>query len=265
VLTVDYDRLGLRAGDLLLDLGAGNGRHAFEALKLGARVVALDYDATEVAEARDLMTALTAEGEAPEGALEAGVNGDAVRLPFPDDTFDRIIAAEVLEHVPDDTAAMDELARVLKPGGRLAATIPAWLSETICWRLSDEYHAPFVEGGHVRVYTEPELRRKLRGAGLDPGHSHHAHALHSPYWWIRCAVGPADDDHPLVRAYHRLLVWDMMDNPWITRWAEKAFQPVIGKSLVVYADKAVGRRVLGGPASEPHDVALSQEPTDAAA
>jgi SAM-dependent methyltransferase len=265
MLTVDYARLGLRAGDLLLDLGAGNGRHAFEALKQGARVVAVDYDAAELVEACDLMADLVAQGEAPKGGLGAGVNGDAVRLPFPDDTFDRIIAAEVLEHVHDDTGAMDELARVLKPGGRLAATIPAWLAETICWRLSDEYHAPFVEGGHVRIYTEPELRRKLRSAGLDPGHSHHAHALHSPYWWIRCAVGPEDDDHPLVRAYHKLLVWDMMDNPWVTRLAEQVLQPVIGKSLVVYADKAADRRVRPDPSSDPSDVVHSLEPTDAAA
>jgi SAM-dependent methyltransferase len=265
MLTVDYDRLDLRAGDLLLDLGAGNGRHAFEAVKRGARVVAFDYDAAELVEARDLMEAMIGEGEAPEGGLGAGVNGDAVRLPFPDGTFDRIIAAEVLEHVPDDSGAMDELARVLKPGGRLAATIPAWLAETICWKLSEEYHAPFVEGGHVRIYTEPEIRRKLRGAGLDPGHSHHAHALHSPYWWIRCAVGPDDDAHPLVAAYHKLLVWDMIDRPWVTRLAEKVLQPVIGKSLVVYADKAADRRVGPDPAAESSDVVLSLEPTDAAA
>ena len=44
MLTVDYDRLGLAPGDLLLDLGSGAGRHAFEAFRRGARVVALDYD-----------------------------------------------------------------------------------------------------------------------------------------------------------------------------------------------------------------------------
>lgn len=265
MLTVDYDRLDLRPGDLLLDLGAGNGRHAFEAARRGSRVVVFDYDAAELVEARDLMALMVTNGEAPEGGLGAGVNGDAVRLPFPDNTFDRIIAAEVLEHVPDDCEAMDELARVLTPGGRLAATIPAWLAETICWKLSAEYHAPFVEGGHVRIYTEPEVRRKLRAAGLEPGHSHHAHALHSPYWWIRCAVGPDDDHHPLVAAYHKLLVWDMVENPWVTRLAERLLQPVIGKSLVVYADKAVGRRAGADRSAESPDVVLPLEPTDAAA
>ena len=134
--------------------------------------------------------------------------------------------------------AMAELQRVLKPGGTIAVTVPAWLAEQLCWKLSDEYHAPFVEGGHVRIYTENELRRKMRAAGLKPGDAHHAHALHSPYWWLRCAIDPQDsDDHPLVKAYHRLLVWDITDRPLATRLTEALLNPVIGKSLIVYASK----------------------------
>ena len=66
---------------------------------------------------------------------------------------------------------------------------------------------------------------------------HYAHALHAPYWWIKCAVGVGNDDHPLVKAYHRLLVWDIMKRPRATRWAERALNPVLGKSLVVYLHK----------------------------
>ncbi len=50
----------------------------------------------------------------------AAVQGDALHLPFPDATFDRVICSEVLEHIPDDLGAMSELARVLKPGGTMA-------------------------------------------------------------------------------------------------------------------------------------------------
>ena len=68
-------------------------------------------------------------------------------------------------------------------------------------------------------------------------HRHHAHALHSPYWWLKCAVGVDRDQHPLVRGYHRLLVWDMMKAPRTTRLAERALDPVIGKSVALYFAK----------------------------
>jgi len=143
LLTVDYDRLGVQAGDRLLDLGCGAGRHAFEAARRGARVVAVDADAVEL---KDVAGALADHEEA------WAVNGDGCRLPFADASFERVIAAEVLEHVPDDELAMAELARVLRPGGRMAVTVPAWFPERVCWALSDDYHAPAVAGGHMRIY-----------------------------------------------------------------------------------------------------------------
>ncbi len=238
MLTVDYDRLGLRAGERVLDLGAGAGRHAFEAYRRGARVVAVDLSRADLADVAATFAVVAAEhGLAEDGA--ACVNGDATRLPFPDGCFDRVIASEVLEHVADDRAALRELARVLRPGGTLAVTVPAWLPEKVCWALSEQYHAPYVAGGHVRIYAAPELRRRLVAAGFVPAGHHHAHALHTPYWWLRCAVGPQKDidANPLTKAYHRLLVWDMVEAPLVTRLAERLLQPVIGKSLVLYARK----------------------------
>lgn len=240
MLTVDYDRLGLRPGEKLLDLGCGFGRHAFEGLRRGATVVALDYSLDELRQVDELVGAMTEGGEVPTGAVGGGVRGDAQRLPFPDGAFDRIIASEVIEHLPDDDRALAELHRVLRPGGTLAVTVPAWLAETVCWKLSEEYHAPFVEGGHLRIYTEARLREQLRAAGLVPGGAHLAHALHTPYWWLRCAVGPTDDDHRLVRAYRRLLEWDIVERPAVTRVAERVLNPVLGKSLVVYATRPIG-------------------------
>jgi hypothetical protein len=82
-----------------------------------------------------------------------------------------------------------------------------------------------------------------------PGESHHAHALHAPYWWLKCAVG-VDKDPALVRAYHRMLVWDLTKRPWITRTAERLLDPLFGKSVAVYADKpaVAADRTSGGSA-----------------
>ncbi len=248
MLTVDYGRLGVRAGDRLLDLGCGFGRHAYQAARLGARVVAVDAGADEVAGVAATFGAMVEAGELDLATTRVGaVQGDALRLPFPDGTFDRVIASEVLEHIPADEVAMGELTRVLRPGGTMAVTVPRCGPEAINWALSDQYHN--VPGGHVRIYRYGQLTGRLRRTGVVITGSHHAHGLHAPYWWLRCLVGPTNDSHPAVAAYHRLLVWDIEKAPTLTRTADRLLNPVVGKSLVVYCHKpeTVARRP-GAPA-----------------
>ncbi|MDN3356968.1 methyltransferase domain-containing protein [Actinomadura sp. DC4] len=235
MLTVDFDRFRISPGERVLDMGCGAGRHAFELYRRGAHVVAFDRDEKELAAVATMFGAMELEGEPPAGASARTVTGDALGLPFPDDSFDKIVAAEVLEHIPDDMSAMAELLRVLKPGGRLAVTVPSWLPERICWALSEDYHT--APGGHVRIYTRAELEAKLKATGFEVGGHHHAHGLHAPYWWIKCAVGVDNDSHPAASAYHRLLVWDIMKRPLATRLADRVLNPVIGKSVVVYFTK----------------------------
>lgn len=235
MLTVDYDRLGLQPGDQVLDLGCGFGRHAFEAARRGAKVVALDAGAEELRDVRSMFIAMLAAGELGERTHAGAVRSDALRLPFADGAFDRVIAAEVLEHIPEDTCAMAELTRVLRPGGTMAVTVPRCGPEVVNWLLSDAYHD--VPGGHVRIYRRPTIVRRLASCGLVPVGHHYAHGLHTPYWWLRCLVGPANDAHPAVAAYHRILVWEIVKRPRVTRVAARVLDPLIGKSLVVYFRK----------------------------
>ena len=102
--------------------------------------------------------------------MAVAVNGDATRLPFPDGTFDRIIASEVMEHIPDDLAALDELARVLQArAARMAVTIPAWLPEKVCWALSRRVPRP-VRRRRPRAHlhrgraAREDARRRARAA-----------------------------------------------------------------------------------------------------
>lgn len=238
MLTVRYDRLRIKPGDLLLDLGAGFGRHAYEAARHGARVVALDYAAGELTQVRNTFAAMAEAGEIPADRFAGTVRGDATCLPFADGSFRHIIVSEVLEHIQNDVGVIAEMQRILAPGGTLAVTVPTWYPEKINWMLSDEYHAPKSVGGHVRIYTATELKAKLRAAGMQVEGQHHAHALHSPYWWLKCAVGPGNNDHRAVVRFRQLLEKDIIEGPRSTRMAEKYLSPVLGKSYVVYSRKA---------------------------
>ena len=190
MLTVDYAELGVRPGDRLLDLGL-----RFRPPRLpgrpprGRRWWRFDAGADEVRKVQDTFGAMAVAGELDaETARVGAVQGDALALPFADGSFDRVIASEVLEHIPDDEAAMAELARVLRPGGSMAVTVPRCGPEFVNWALSDDYHN--VPGGHVRIYRQSQLVDRLEGTGLRAVGSHHAHGLHAPYWWLRCLVGP---------------------------------------------------------------------------
>ena len=232
MLTVDFNQFPIQAGERVLDLGCGFGRHAFEAYRRGAHVVAVDRSQEEVTSVTSMFRAMAAAGEAPDDVVARAVRADLLSLPFPDASFDVVMASEVLEHIPDDDVAMAEIARVVRPGGRVAVTVPRWWPERVCWALSRDYHD--VPGGHVRIYRGDVLADRLTRAGLTVTGDHHAHALHSPYWWLNCALGQQSVPS---RLYHRLLVWDIMKRPWLTRVAERSLNPVLGKSLVMYAVK----------------------------
>ncbi|MDQ4144855.1 MAG: class I SAM-dependent methyltransferase [Actinomycetota bacterium] len=233
MLTVDFDRLP--GSGMLLDIGCGAGRHSFEALRRGYRVVSVDLNADVLKEVAAMAAAMTEVGEAPRSASSHCVNASALELPFEEASFDVVIASEVLEHIIQDEVALGEIARVTKPGGDIVTTVPRRWPERVCWALSDEYHSE--AGGHVRIYTKPELVEKLRRQGLAVNASHHAHALHVPYWWLKCAFGVDNKEASAPKAYHRFLVRDIEKPIPAMRSVEKALNPVMGKSVVLYAEK----------------------------
>jgi len=236
MLTANYETLGLAKGDKILDLGCGFGRHAFEAARRGANVVALDAGRDEVEGVAGTFAAMVEAGELQLGDVHtAAVQGDALALPFADGTFDRVICSEVLEHIPNDIGAMTELARVLRPGGTMAITVPRFGPEVINWALSDAYHN--VPGGHIRIYRKSQLKSRLTSVGMVVKGHHYAHGLHSPYWWLKCLVGTTNDKNWFVRQYHKLLVWDIVKGPRTTKFLEKITSPLFGKSIIVYLEK----------------------------
>jgi len=239
LLTVDLERLEVRPGDLVLDAGCGEGRHCFGSLERGARVVGLDLDRDSLR-----LAARRLRGRAGElGRLGAMLQGDAFALPFRDGTFDRVICSEVMEHVHDYVAAARELARVTRPGGRLAITIPTATSEALYLRLGDDYFES--PGGHIRIFQPRQLARGLARAGLATVGVGFAHGLHTPYWVLRSVMGLPDADRSrLVRAYHQLLIRATASR--FLGAVERALDYICPKSLIVYAERR-GAPVRGTP------------------
>ncbi|WP_237065473.1 class I SAM-dependent methyltransferase [Microbulbifer guangxiensis] len=230
MITVDPFHLKLQAGQRVLDLGCGEGRHAIHLwLTDAVEVFGVDLNIKDVATASERAQPFAESGQVA-GRLLLSV-ADGMALPFADDTFDVVICSEVLEHIEDYQPVLAEIDRVLKPAGIFAASVPSFFPEWVCWQLSEEYHQ--VEGGHVRIFRERQLRGSIESLGHRFFARHRAHALHAPYWWLKCLFWRRPESR-LVAAYHRLLVWDLMERPRLTRWLEKLLNPLLGKSTVLY-------------------------------
>lgn len=229
--TIDVERLKIGANQTLLDLGCGEGRHALAASWLcpEAHVVAVDLSEHDVCIARTRQREW-AQPKARQCCYFAVADG--LQLPFAEHTFDAVICSEVLEHVEHYEQLLGEIHRVLKPGGQLAISVPRAWPEKICWRLSRAYHE--VEGGHIRIFNAARLRANIEHLAFRFTGRHWAHALHTPYWWLRCLFWRNHEQIAAVRWYHKLLVWDLMQKPWLTQYLEKCLNPLIGKSIVMY-------------------------------
>ncbi|MCH7838507.1 MAG: class I SAM-dependent methyltransferase [Chloroflexi bacterium] len=245
IVTIDFRRhFRLEAGDWLLDLGSGNGRHTIEACRWPIRVISVDMNAEELRRARYFL-------RAPEGALPYGpypkrgrediagsadfIVADAQHLPFRDGAFDKVLCTEVLEHVPDDKEGISELYRVAKPDAALAVSAPRYGPERAFWALSWEYwHTP---GGHVRVYQPGELAGLLRERGFDLHTVRYRHAFQSIYWFLRCTFGKNHEARLLPRAMFRFLSWYHSSRPAAVERVEAVANLIIGKDMTLYGRK----------------------------
>lgn len=232
--TVDFKHFILKKGDRVLDLGCGEGRHVIAAyLEADIDAIGIDLSLSDLKITQERFTPF--EDKNNTDKLFALASASALQLPFADNSFDKVICSEVLEHIPDYEGALAEIERILKPGGLFCASVPRFWPEWVCWHYSDAYHEN--DGGHIRIFLEKQLRRKIEKQGFTFYHKHWAHGLHSPYWWMQCMDWDNKESNRLIKAYHKLLVWDMMKKPWLTRVAEKTLNPVIGKSVVLYFTK----------------------------
>lgn len=235
MITMDFNRLGICPGDRILDIGCGEGRHMVRACQEQDTVcTGADFGLDTLEVTRNKLRFHEAIDDLACSDWNLSCM-DITAMPFETGSFDVVLCSEVLEHIPDHGRAMDELVRIVKPGKTLAVSVPRAWPERICWKLSDEYFNANM--GHVRIYNKAEIIRKIQDRGPVFLGSHFAHSIHTPYWWLKCLVGPNRTDSAAVNLYHGLLVWDLMKQPKITALADRLLNPILGKSLVMYFRK----------------------------
>ena len=231
--TIDFKYLRLSQGDRVLDVGCGEGRHCITAyLAADISVMGVDLNEQDLTIARQRFKPF--EDKTNHNKSLTFQRANALALPFSDHSFDKVICSEVLEHITDYLAVLAEINRVLKPDGLLVVSVPRAWPEEICWQLSKPYRQ--VKGGHIRIFNATQLQHDVEDFGWQRYARHWAHALHSPFWWLKCWKW-GDDNSRIIYYYHKMLVWDLMRRPWLTRSLEWLLNPIMGKSVVMYFER----------------------------
>ncbi len=233
MLTFNFKKYQLQDDGTMLDVGCGEGRHIFGVMQdyPMMRCIGLDMDDESLEKAE--------EGyEYFESISKAGaefLKGSAYSLPFPNDTFDLVVCSEVLEHLHEYDDAVKEIFRVLKPGGKFYASVPASWPEKICWLLSKDYQNQ--PGGHLRIFNQKKLVKEIEESGFKFLSSEKFHAIHSPYWWLRCLFWNSQDSNILVNFYKKILERHILKRPIVIDTIDKLLNPIMGKSFSMYFKK----------------------------
>jgi demethylmenaquinone methyltransferase/2-methoxy-6-polyprenyl-1,4-benzoquinol methylase len=200
------DAVGPRPGQRILDVATGTGMVAFGLADRGAEVVALDQSEQMLAGARAKLAAR------PEfvGRLRL-VHGQAERLPFDDAAFDALTFTYLLRYVDDVQATMAELARVIRPGGRIGMVefgVPRRSALRALWRVQTRVALPLIGrmlspawaevgrflGPNIEQFhaTEPDLPARWRAAGIEDVHARRmSFGAGLVMWGVRGSSAPA--------------------------------------------------------------------------
>ena len=227
MLTFNLDKYSLNTNGIMLDVGCGEGRHIFGIMQQNPQMqcIGLDMDKKSLKKAE--------EGYAYFKTLsQAGAEfliGSAYSIPLPNNSVDIVICSEVLEHLHEYNDAINEIHRVLKPGGKFYASVPASWPEKICWALSKDYQNQ--PGGHLRIFNQKSLIEEIKISGFNFLSSEKFHSIHSPYWWLRCLFWKSQDSNFFVNKYKKLLEKHILEKPKFLDSIDKFLNPIMGKVL----------------------------------
>ena len=211
----------------ILDLGCGLGRHTHSLQFLSdlnqirdrIDVIGVDLDINDLSSAKNRGLSFQANA--------SWVCADLYQLPFDAKEFDIVICSEVIEHVSNWKDLIAVCRSLLRPHGLFALSFPTAWPERLCWQLDNQYFQ--TPGGHIRIMDEHLVKEACRLQKLTLIEKYRKHALHAPYWWLRCLFGQ-NEKNLLVRSYKQFLEWELLTNPAWVKSIEERLDPALGKS-----------------------------------
>ena len=233
MLTFNLTKYELNESGIMLDVGCGEGRHIFGIMQEHPEMkcIGLDMDNGSLHKAEEGYEYFKSISNVGAEFLK----GSAYSLPFLDNSLDLIVCSEVLEHLHQYNDAVKEIHRVLKPGGKFYASVPASWPEKICWALSKDYQNQ--PGGHLRIFNQSGLVSEIEESGFKFLSSDRFHSIHAPYWWLRCFFWNTQDSNFVVNGYKKMLERHILKKPFFLDFIDKIFNPFLGKSFSMYFEK----------------------------
>ncbi|MFL2720732.1 MAG: class I SAM-dependent methyltransferase [Gammaproteobacteria bacterium] len=233
MLTFNLTKYELNESGIMLDVGCGEGRHIFGIMQEHPEMkcIGLDMDNDSLHKAEEGYEYFKSISNVGAEFLK----GSAYSLPFLDNSLDLIVCSEVLEHLHQYNDAVKEIHRVLKPGGKFYASVPASWPEKICWALSKDYQNQ--PGGHLRIFNQSGLVSEIEESGFKFLSSDRFHSIHAPYWWLRCFFWNTQDSNFVVNGYKKMLERHILKKPFFLDFIDKIFNPFLGKSFSMYFEK----------------------------
>ena len=229
--TFNFNLLNLKKIKKVIDVGCGNGRHLKSlGFKLtDSEIIGIDQSAPEITKLNKEFD----ESVCKNGNAYKFITGAIREMDVPDNSQDLVVCSEVLEHVPNFEAVLEECYRILKPGSVMLISVPSYFPESLCWKYSKKYMQ--TPGGHIRIFKKNFLKERFKALNLKLFKHHREHALHSIYWIIRARNNMEENN--FLKSFHNLLVRQMFGQAKFSFALEKLLNPFFGKSECFYLRK----------------------------